>query len=88
MSLSRIKVISIAFLALSASTSVLAQQPAKDRKDLLIEALESQRNDGLAKLAICYADANEQIGKLNARVQGLSAELEEAKKKAPAEVPK
>jgi hypothetical protein len=70
------------------SMQALAQQPPqpsaqqKDRKDYLLEAVESQRNDAQAKLAICYADANGMIAQLNAQVADLKAEL--AKKEAPA----
>jgi hypothetical protein len=76
--------------ALSGLAYAQAQQPAappKDRKDYLLEALESQRNDGLSKLAICYADANDQIQRLNTQLQKAQADLAAAKKPDAPPVP-
>lgn len=74
-----------------ACVPAFAQSPApapKDRSAYLLEALESQRNDALAKLALCYADGNDQIAKLNAQLTALKFELDaERKKSAPAEPP-
>jgi hypothetical protein len=57
-------------------------QASKDRKDYLLEALESQRNDAQAKLAFCYADANEQIARLSASLTDLNGKLATATKEA------
>lgn len=67
---------------LAASTASAQQQSTvqKDRKDYLIEALESQRNDGLAKLAICYADGNMQIAGMSKQISELKASLEATQK--------
>ena len=81
-------VVAFAFLT-SLATAAQAQQPPaapnapKDRKDYLMEALESQRNDSLAKLAICYADANGQIASLNTQLAATQAELNKLKAPAP-----
>lgn len=65
------------------SGAALAQQvgapaPAKDRKDFLIESLLSQTNDGSAKIAVCYADANVKINELAAQLAQAKADLEKA----------
>lgn len=38
------------------ATTGFAQQPQPERKDYIIQALETQRNEALAKEAICRAD--------------------------------
>ncbi len=74
------------YLVLLVTASVAAaQQGAKDRKDYLLEALESQRNDSLAKAALCYADANGQIADLTAKLNAANAALAAAKAPAPAQ---
>jgi uncharacterized small protein (DUF1192 family) len=77
---------------LLAPTLALAQQsspssPPKDRKDYLIEAVESQRNDALSKLAVCYADANGQIAALNAQIASLQAQIAKASAPTPPTAP-
>jgi hypothetical protein len=71
---------SFAFAAYAQPSPQPGAPAVKDRKDYLLEALESQRNDGLSKLAICYADANDQIQRLNAQLQKAQADLVAAKK--------
>lgn len=53
-----------------------AQAQDRDRKDWLIDAIEAQRNDGLAKLAICYADSNVKIIDLQRQSAAKTAELQ------------
>ncbi len=74
----------VAVLTVLLLGAALAQQP-KDRKDYLLEALESQRNDSLAKAALCYADANGQIADLTAKLNAANAALAAAKAPAPAQ---
>lgn len=62
-----------------------AQQPGnppKDRKDLLIESLERQRNAQSSQVAICESAYNEQVPTLQQRVADLTAEVEKLKKAA------
>lgn len=71
-------------LLLLGSSAALAQAPApqKDRKDYLLEALQAQRDDGLAKAAVCYADANSRIADLEKQLAAAKAELIETRKPA------
>jgi septal ring factor EnvC (AmiA/AmiB activator) len=66
-------------LALASSAALAQQPPQKDRKDFLIEAVESQRNDALSKLAVCFADANGGITALNTQVGQLQSDAAKAK---------
>lgn len=64
---------------------VAAQQPAnppKDRKDLLIESLERQRNAQSSQVAICESAYNEQVPTLQQKVADLTAEVAALKKVA------
>lgn len=74
---------------------VAAQQstnPPKDRKDLLIESLERQRNAQSSQVAICESAYNEQVPTLQQKVADLTAEVAALKKaaddKKPADAPK
>jgi hypothetical protein len=53
----------------------LAEQPAKDRKDFMIEALTQQRDRASLDAASCVADANTLIAKLNAEIADLKTRL-------------
>lgn len=50
--------------AASAQQADSSPQAQAERSQYLLQALESQRNDALAKLAFCSADANTQIAAL------------------------
>lgn len=54
-------------------------EPAKDRKDFLIEAYTSQRAVAQSDAAACYADASIMIAKLQAEIAELKAKLEPKK---------
>ncbi len=67
-----------------------AQQPPKDRKDYVIDALEMQRNQLSSGLAICEGTFNDitgqlrkQVGDLTKQVTDLTAENDKLKKPAP-----
>lgn len=64
----------LAFVTLLVTFGVQAQD--RDRKDWLIDAVQAQRDDGLAKLAICYADSNVKIIDLQKQSAAKIAEMQ------------
>lgn len=74
----------IGYFAVASAPALAQPATQKDRKDYLLEALESQRNDALAKTAVCYAEANEQIVRLRTQLSEAQTALEAERKKAEA----
>lgn len=74
----------IALVVAILSASAEAQQPPKDRKDFLIDALTAQRDRAQADAASCYSDANVMIAKLQAEIADLKAKLPKDEPKAEA----